>query len=60
MDTAASVNDLIAQIYDASVDPGLWEAPLLRISDLLSGSTAALGIVDPSGQGDIVSIRCAP
>lgn len=60
MDPAASVNDLIAQIYDASVDPSLWEAPLLRISDLLGGSTAALGIVDPAGQGDIVSIRCAP
>lgn len=60
MDTAASVNDVIAQIYDASVDPGLWETPLLRISDLLGGSTAALGIVDPAGQGDIVATRCAP
>jgi DNA-binding CsgD family transcriptional regulator len=60
MDTAASVNDLIAQIYDASVDPSLWEAPLLRMSDLLGGSTAALGVIDPAGQGDIVAIRCAP
>jgi len=60
MDTAASVNDLIAQIYDASVDPNLWETPLLRMSDLLGGSATGLGIVDPAGQDDIVSIRCAP
>jgi DNA-binding CsgD family transcriptional regulator len=60
MDSAASVNDLIALIYDASVDSSLWEAPLLRISDLLGGSTTGLGIVDPAGEGDIVSIRCAP
>jgi hypothetical protein len=60
MDSAASVNDLIAQIYDASVDPTLWEAPLLGISDLLGGSSTALGIVDPAGQSDIVAIRCAP
>jgi len=60
MDPAASVNDLIAQIYDASVDPTLWEAPLLGISDLLGGSSTALGIADPAGQSDIVAIRCAP
>jgi DNA-binding CsgD family transcriptional regulator len=60
MQTAESTNDLIASIYDASLDPTLWPSSLLRISDTLGGSTTGIGVVNAAGQGDIVSIRCAP
>lgn len=60
MQTAESANDLIASIYDASLDPTLWTSSLLRISDTLGGTTRGIGVVDTAGQGDIVSIRCEP
>jgi DNA-binding CsgD family transcriptional regulator len=60
MQTAESANDLIASIYDASLDPTLWTSSLLRISDTLGGSTTGIGVVNAAGKGDIVSIRCAP
>src|ERR1700677_341641 len=60
MQSAESANDLIASIYDASLDPALWPSSLLRISDTLGGSTTGIGVVNAAGQGDIVSIRCAP
>jgi len=58
--TAESTHDLIASIYDASLDPTFWTSSLLRISDTFGGSTTGIGVADATGRDDIVSIRCAP
>jgi hypothetical protein len=60
MQTAESANDLIASIYDASLDPTLWQSSLLRISDSLGASTTGVGMVNAAGRADIVGVRCAP
>jgi hypothetical protein len=44
MHTAENTNDLIASIYDASLDSTLWMMSLQRISDMFGGSTTGIGV----------------
>ena len=41
-DRADSVSALIGEIYDAALDPSLWESVLLKVRAFIGGSSAAL------------------
>src|SRR6266566_2761971 len=42
--------DLVARIYDAAIDPSLWEPVLERLSDVMSGALISFHIQDTTGR----------
>jgi len=42
--------DLVSRIYDAAIDPSLWEAALERLSDVMDGALITFHIQDAAGR----------
>jgi DNA-binding CsgD family transcriptional regulator/PAS domain-containing protein len=42
--------DLITRIYDAAIDPSLWDSALQRLSDMMSGALVSFHIQDATGR----------
>ncbi len=42
--------DLVARIYDAAIDPSLWEPVLERLSDMMRGALITFHIQDATGR----------
>ena len=41
-DDQQRLSDLISVVYDAAIDPSLWESAIVRVADFVGGSGAAL------------------
>ena len=50
MQSAESANDLIASIYDASLDPTLWPSVLQKICNFVPGIYANIFIQDANNR----------
>src|SRR5438045_1942111 len=47
----SALSQLIGQIYDAALDPALWQGVMERISDFVGGSIANLYVHDSNRHG---------
>ena len=50
MTTLEEFSDLVGDIYDAALDPALWDKTLRRVFFLAGGNNSALVVYDRNGQ----------